>query len=236
VRLAEKYAKIANEFPGKRPELLLTEWSSDFDPVSVEEQAYETRRAAVMAATAMDLIDVGARDAPVWTFYYHLNDQVARWEDFRPFFRDPAIMYHHWDEVPHRFALFDLNGEVRSQYFVFQMLSRMPATRIEAKCDQKDVRVLAGKDAGRAAVMLCNYQLGKSRDQVAAVTFRNLAPSRRRVVVYRIDRAEAWSSKGLELIPTERRETEVRESFTCNVYCPAESVTMVVLEDWHERN
>ena len=230
VRLAEKYAKLANEFPGKRPELLLTEWSSDFEPVSVQEQSQESRRAAITAATAMDLMD--ARDARVdWTFYYHLNDQVAKWDDFAPFFRDPRIMYHHWNEVPHRFALFDLSGEVRPQYFVFQMLSRMPATRVQGRSDQKDLRVIASKDAHRVAAMLCNYALGGSRNQIATVGFSNLTVGRKRLIVYRIDRAAAWSSKRLELIATEDRAFDSRESFACQVYCPGDSVTMVVVED-----
>ena len=80
-----------------------------------------------------------------WSFYYHLWDQTAYSDEFRPFFENPNIMYHHWNEVPHRFGLFGVDQEVRPQYFVYQMIGRMGGTRLKANSDVKDIRLLAAR-------------------------------------------------------------------------------------------
>jgi hypothetical protein len=227
VRLIEKYAQLVKDFPGTRPEMLITEWSKGFERVSVEEQAHDPRRAAITAAAIIAMTDA----AVDWSFYYHTHDQTAYWNDFARFFRDPNIMYHHWNEVPHRFGLFGDAGDVRPQYFVYQMLARMPATRVAARCDDDDLRVMAARQPGRAGVLLSNYALPTSRDRIATLRFTGLAPRRKRLVIFRIDRGQAWSSRRLELIPVESRETDARTEFTCQAYCPADSVTMVELED-----
>jgi hypothetical protein len=224
-KLVEKYAKLLDDFPGRRPEMLVTEWSKGFEPVSVEEQASDPRRAAITAATIIAMTDAGVD----WSFYYHLHDQTAYWDDFAPFFRDPNIMYHHWNEVPHRFGLFGPSGEVRPQYFVFQMLSRMPAIRIAAHCDQADLRSLASQEKDEVALLLSNYAHPTSRELIASLHFTGLSPGRKRLVIFRIDRAHAWSSSRLELIPLESREVDTRDAFACETYCPADSVTMAVL-------
>jgi hypothetical protein len=52
----------------------------------------------------------------------------------------------------------------------------------------------------------------------------------RRLTVWRIDGTRAWSARELRLLPTERREVEVRSDFACQVGSPADSVSLVVLE------
>ena len=46
-----------------------------------------------------------------YTFYYHIWDQLCDVREFEPFFQDPAIMYHHWNEIPHRFAFSRWRGK-----------------------------------------------------------------------------------------------------------------------------
>jgi xylan 1,4-beta-xylosidase len=226
-RLAEKYRKLlAEKFPARRPEMLVTEWNKGFERVSVEEQAFAPRRAAAAAAIILAMTDARVDGS----FYYHLWDQDCSVEEFRPFFRDPGIMYHHWNEVPHRFGLFGVGQEVRPQYFVYQMLGRLGGRRARARSGAEDLRVLAGKDRGRSAVLLVNYGLPASRDLVATVRFTGLTAGRRRLTVWRIDGTRAWSARELELLPTERREVEVRSDFACQVTSPADSVSLVVLE------
>jgi hypothetical protein len=48
--------------------------------------------------------------------------------------------------------------------------------------------------------------------------------------VYRIDRDLAWSPRDLELLPRERREVNVPARFSCQIYCPADSVSLITLE------
>jgi hypothetical protein len=47
--------------------------------------------------------------------------------------------------------------------------------------------------------------------------------------VYRIDERHSWDSERLEMIPVERRETYVEETFECQVYLPADSVALIEL-------
>jgi hypothetical protein len=226
-RLADKYRKLLGaKFPAQRPEMLVTEWNKGFDRISVEEQAFAPRRAAAAASAILAMTDAHVD----WSFYYHLWDQVCFVEQFRPFFRDPGIMYRHWNEVPHRFGLFGVGQEVRPQYFVYQMLSRLSGRRVRTRSAAEDLRALAAKDGGQSAVLLVNYGLPASRDVVATVRFSGLTAGRKRLAVWRIDGTRSWSAKELELLPTERREVDVQTDFACQVFSPADSVSLVVLQ------
>jgi hypothetical protein len=192
----------------------------------VEEQAFAPRRAATAAAAILAMTDARVNGS----FYYHLWDQVCFVEKFRLFFRDPGIMYRHWNEVPHRFGLFGVGQEVRPQYFVYQMLGRLGGRRIRVRSATEDLRVLAAKDGSRSAVLLVNYGLPASRDMVATVRFTSLTAGCKNLTVWRIDGTRTWSAKDMELLPRERREVDVRSDFACQVASPADSVSLVVLE------
>jgi len=110
--------QLLEGFPGKRPEMLVTEWSKSFDAVSAEDMAFEPRRAANIAANALAMREAGLD----WSFYYHIWDQTFYPEPFEPFYSPEgiAMMIEHWNQVPHRMGLFGVNGEVRPIYFVYQ--------------------------------------------------------------------------------------------------------------------
>jgi hypothetical protein len=225
--LVAKYCKLLDEkFPGRRPEMLVTEWNKGFEKVSTEERAFAPRRAAAAAATILALTDAGVD----WSFYYHLWDQTCYLADFRPFFADPNIMVHHWNEVPHRFGLFGVNAEVRPQYFVYQMLTRMGPERLAARCDDPGLRPLAARDGQGVSVVLVNYDKTGSTDRTATLRFDGLTAGTKQLRTWRIDEKKNWSPDRLELLPAETREVDVREAFTCQVACPADSVTLVRLE------
>jgi xylan 1,4-beta-xylosidase len=226
-RLVEKYKGLLEGFPGGRPELFVTEWNKGFDPVSVEELAFEPRRAAAVGATLIAMTEAGVDRS----FYYHLWDQVCDVEDFRPFFRDPGIMYRHWNEVPHRFGLFGEGREARPQFFVYRMLGRMEGERVRARSDQGDLRVLAARVPGGSRILVVNYGLPASRDRIATLRLEGLAPGRKRLQTERIDRGRGWSSESLELLPLERREVVTAAEFSCQVYSPADSVLLLSLEE-----
>jgi hypothetical protein len=110
------------------------------------------------------------------------------------------------------------------------MLGRLGARRVRAWSAAGDLRVLAAKGRGRSAALLVNDGLPASRGAVAAVRFACLAAGRKRLTVWRVDGARAWSARGLRLLPAERREVEVRPDFACRVASHADSVSLVVLE------
>jgi hypothetical protein len=230
--LVKKYRKLLEPFGKDRPEMMVTEWSKGFDPVSIEEMAFDPRRAALTAAAILAMNDAGLD----WSFYYHLWDQACRVDEFKPFFREPNIMYHHWNEAPHRFGLFGVGQEARPQYYVFQLLAKLGSRRLKAACDASDFRILAARrDDGAVGVLIVNCDRAASADRVTKVRFSGLTPGRRVLVVYRIDRQRSWSERSLDLRPTERRVVDVQGRFTLQVYTAGDSVSLVALEKTYSR-
>ncbi len=224
---------LAEKFPeGRRPEMMVTEWSKGFEAVSVEEAAFHPRRAAAAAASILAMTEAGVD----WSFYYHLWDQTWRVEDFKPFYKRLELMSFHWNQMPHRFGMFGVGEEVRPQYFVYQMLGRLGEERLRATSDAQDVRILAARDerAERVSLMLVNYGLPVSQDYVATIQFSGLKSGPKHLSTSRIDRSLNWSAERLELLPAENRRVEAGREFSCQVYCPADSVCLVVLETVNE--
>jgi xylan 1,4-beta-xylosidase len=210
-----------------RPEMLITEWNNMFDALSIEELAYSPERAAMAAAGIMAMMDAGLD----YSFYYHVWDQANYIHEFEPFFADVSIMTKHWNEVPHRFGLFGVEGEVRPQYFVYQMFSRMGEEKLRAHCEDNHLWVQAARMKGQISVMAANYSTSSSRDLIVNLEFEHLAPGRRMLKVYRIDDKRSWSSEELELIPVEQREIDAPGKFMFQIYSPNDSVTMVTLSE-----
>jgi xylan 1,4-beta-xylosidase len=213
-----------------QPELMVTEWSTypaawnrGSSSISNEEQAFDARRAAMVAATIIDMRGAGLD----YSFYYHLWDQVCYPADFAAFFsvRGVANMAHHWNEAPHRLGLFGVDGQVR------QMLSRLGDEEVMAFSEHRDVRVLAGRAAGHISALIVNHGIDEQRDHIAALRFANLLPGVKQLTVYRVDRDRRWSTETLELEPVERRETYAHGELSCQVGLPANSVALVCLSD-----
>ena len=215
-------------YAGPRPELMVTEWSSGLvGKVSVAEQADDPRRAAIAAASIIDMTAEGLD----WSFYYHIWDQTCFHDDFAPIFSDKGLagMTRHWNEVPHRLGLFSVGGDVRPQYFVYRMLSRLGDEKLAAD-SREGLRVLAGKAADRVGVLMVNHNADEVVDHVANLTFRNLRPGLKTLTTCRVDGDHLWCADTLELKPVECRDVSVSGPFQCQAYVPADSVVMVSLE------
>ena len=218
------------------PELMVTEWSKfpsawnrGASAISVADQAFDPRRAAMVAAAIVEMHNAGLDGS----FYYHLWDQVCYPGDFRPFFSPQGVanMVHHWNEAPHRLGLFGAGGEVRPQYFCYHMLSRLGEEQLAASSDDVDVRALAGCKSGRISVLAVNHSLEGPRDRVVTLRFSHLQPGVRRLTVYRIDKERHWDAERLALLPVERRVVSVLQDYQCQVLLPADSVALVELSE-----
>ncbi|MEW6754054.1 MAG: hypothetical protein AB1505_24200 [Candidatus Latescibacterota bacterium] len=231
-------------------ELMVTEWNRRlFDGISVADDAADPRRAAAVAATVMRLVEAGLHGS----FYYHVWDQTCYAADFRPFFSDEGLanMLRHWNEVPHRLGLFGVGGEVRPQYFVYWMLSRLGSERLAAHSGHGDLTVLAARQGGTVSIMLANYGLERPADRVAVLQLSGLQPGVRRLAVWRLDAARRWDEEARTpdgapraaaagqpvalagppvLRPVEQREVDTADSFSCQVLLPADAVALVRLE------
>jgi xylan 1,4-beta-xylosidase len=228
--LVRKVKQALGKF-ASRPEMLITEWNKGFDAVSMEELSMMPRRAAAVAAGIFAMMEAGLD----WSFYYHVWDQTFYPEEFAPFYEDLTIMLTHWNEIPHRFGLFGVYGEVRPQYFVYQMLSRMGDEQAQWHSDDPELWVRSCARQDRCAVMIANYQtdMEKSEDKLVTNVFKNLTPGHKEITVYRIDENRRWSEEEMELLPVEHREvgSAAGIDFKFPVFCPADSVTMVVLQN-----
>ena len=225
--LAQVARTLAADLP-RPPEFMVTEWSSGFEPDFSEERAFNPARAAVAARALLEMRRAGVDES----FYYHLWDQIAFPADFAPLFSPPGVanMIQHWNETPHRFGLFSVDGQVRPQYFVFQMLSRLGDTEVASSSDRPDVGVLAGSTRDRVAALLVNHSLEGARAGTATVRFSGLTPGPRTLSIRRLDAARRWDDESLELIPLERRTTWVEAEYLCRCDLPPDSVVRVSLE------
>ena len=223
----EKMKKYLKNYPYKQLEMMVTEVNKSFDPVSVEDLAFEAKRAAISAAIFLTQMDAGLD----WSFYYHVWDRTCYPEDFVNFYADPYIMIKHWNEIPHRFGMFGVNQEVRPQYFVYQMMGRLGNQRVAASSNDSDLIVRGVSGEGKVSTLIINYNEQSSSDLIVSIDFTGLIPGRKMLKTYRIDNEHRWSSENLELLPVEQREIVSRDTFNCQVYSPGDSVLFLILED-----
>ena len=229
-----KVARLLTQELPRPPELMVTEWSilpsawnQGESTLSTEEQAFAPRRAAMVAATTIEMHSAGLDGS----FYYHLWDQVCDAGDFAPFFSAQGVanMLHHWNEAPHRLGLFGIDGQVRPPYFVYWMLAQLGETQVAASTDDVAVRTLAGRDARRLSVMLVNHSLDAQQDRVATCSFSNLEAGMKQLTVYRLDQRQRWDAERLGLLPVEQRQTYTQQTYQCQIGLPANSVALVTL-------
>jgi hypothetical protein len=219
-------ARIAGFGPDS-PELMVTEWSCGFSPVSIEEQARDPRRSAIVAASAMGMLDAGLD----WSFYYHIQDQTCYHNDFTPIFseRGVANMARHWNEIPHRFGLFGVGDDVRPHYFVFDMLRHLGDERLACSADSPDLRVASARSNDGISLMVINLPVAEPEDRIVTVSLHGLAPGIRQLTVSRIDDQQRWADAPPRLLPCERRIISCGDSFEFQVYAPAHNVLYIQL-------
>jgi hypothetical protein len=87
--------------------------------------------------------------------------------------------------------------------------------------------VLAVRGDGKTSVLLINHHPEGPQDVVATVHFTGLARGRKMLNTYRLDEQRKWDEHELELLRVERREVDTYPHYRCQVYCPAESATLV---------
>ena len=138
-------------------------------------------------------------------------------------------MARYWNDIPIRFGLFGVNGDVRPQYFVFRMLAGLGEDEVHSRSDTRGIRALAGRSGDAVSVFLVNHDLDFNHDQVVRLLFRGLKPGPRRLTVTRIDRQRRWDAEKLVLLPVEQRDTYVAGEYECQILLPANGVAQVTL-------
>ncbi len=224
----KKARALLADFPGTTPEIMITEMNKAPDLLSLADLAREPRRAAVMASIIMALIEAGLD----WSFYAHLWDQTLYRAPLSSSIADiDARLTQPINEMPQRLGLFSVEEEVRPQYFIYQMLARLGEERISAHADNQDLRILAARSEAQVAVMLANFSLQESKDRVVTLRFGPLTPGAKRLTTYRLDDEHRWDEQQLDMIPLERRTIDTSDRFATQIFSPADSVTMMMLEN-----
>jgi hypothetical protein len=222
----EKAVRGLECYGTNHPELMITEFGKAFDKVSVEELAFDPARPAIMADNLFTAIDSKID----WTFYYHVWDQCNFPPEFEPFYQDPYIMQKHWNEIPHRFGMFGVNEEVRPAYFVYRMLTMAGDTMIQAESSQENLKVKAFTGINNAvSIMVINRGDTGLGDRIVTVKLDGLRSGIRTLKNYRLDGNKNWNEETLDLYPVEQRRVFVNEQFECQIFCPADSVSLLCI-------
>ena len=213
--------------------LYMTEFNVNLvglDDLSVEEEAYDPRRAAGLASSIMALHEDGCLDG---SFQYHIYDQFCNPAEFAPWYARTRYMAEHWSDLSHRLGLFDLDGKRRPQYFMYKMLYDMMGRRAELCGTNKVMRGLASLNSNDTMnILLSNFAVQGTPDTVAMIQFENASAGVYRQKVYRIDTETAANMKAApmyDLPPVESRIVYVHSDFHFHIYTPADSVTLVRL-------
>jgi xylan 1,4-beta-xylosidase len=232
------------DWPGEKPELLVTEWNLDFyqhrdqfnhryqrigRDISVVEMYTEPIRAAIVAVMTLTMLDTSLSGS----FLYSIWDQTLYPETWRPWFSPEGvrILTERCNDLPLRLNLFGYNAEVSPPYYFYRMLDRMGDIRLKAQSDHPDICVLASQRVDGHSVLLVNYNLERSHDAIVEVTFDQLEPGSKRLTVYRIDDDQQWDDETFELIAIETRHTYTLENFCTQVYMPENSVALIILAE-----
>lgn len=190
---------------------------------SIEEKAYDSKRAAGLAAIIMEYND---KVPDVGTFHYHIYDQYCDPNEFRPFYSRHRYMANHWNDEPHRLGLFDLDGNPRPQYHMYKLLDSLAEQRAEVYSDNnaEDIRVIASYDSEKVILLMVNYNSEQSRDTMMSVYFKNCFNDTARLNVQRIDNI---GEPGLKT--TEDRLTYIHDDFWFSIFIPEDSCVMVTI-------
>ena len=210
-------------------ELYITELNIGIgEEVSLEEKAYDPKRAAGLAATILAFHEDGALNG---TFQYHTYDQWNDPREFEPFYSIHRYMAHHWNDQPHRLGLINLDGKVKPQYFVYKLLYDLTGKRVVLNGTNNILQGLASRgECGALSIFLVNYAEKGTPDCIARYQFEDAPAGVYRMNVYKIDEITTAAMKAVctrELLPSESRVVYVHPDFQFDVYIPGDTVALV---------
>ena len=198
--------------------------------LSLEETAYNPKRAASLAMSILDLHEDGCLDG---SFQYHIYDQFCDPREFAPWYSRHRYMAEHWNDLVHRLGLLDLDGKTRPQYFMYDLLYSMTGKRVELCGTDGILKGFASTGDDKMSVFLTNFAERGGVDLAAMFQFENACEGIYRLKVYKIDEtaaAQMKTARMTELPPAEDRIVYVHPDFHFHVYIPAGTVALVRLE------
>jgi len=217
----------------KEINLYMTEFNIGIgEELSLEEKAYDPKRAACQASSILAFREDGKLDG---SFQYHIYDQMNDPNEFAPWYARTRYMAEHWNDVPHRCGLLDQSGKPRPQYFLYKMIYELTGRRVVLSGTDAVLRGVASRSAdGKLFLFLSNYAERGTQDAVAKIYFENAPEGVYRLNVYRIDGESSARMKAARpeeisycLPACENRPVYVHPDFHFDVFTPADSATLI---------
>ena len=222
---AAKETKELLDKAGLDAEIYQTELNTWFPDAYIEEQAYSGRYASSLAAVLMDL-----NETPITgSFQFDMYDAYVDPDDFEQFYSITPFMLRHWNEIPHRFGLFDMDGRVRPQYFVYKMLKEMKGQRLNAESSDENIRVCASVRDGVWRILIVNFSEGEGEDKVANIKMTGVERGLYRLESFRLDDDNLYDKETYQLKSVESRLSFALPEYAAHVYLPEDSVTLITL-------
>jgi len=196
---------------------------------TLHEMAYDPKRAASLAAT---LLAFNENKSLTGSFQYHIYDQWHDPNEFAPWYKITRFMSEHWNDIPHRFGLMDLDGRRRPQYYMYQLLYKLAGRHAGLSGTDETLTGIACRDENTLSVFLTNFNIEETPDSIARIHFKDAPEGLYRLNMYRIDEESARLIKNTnmdELGPEESRVVYVHPDFYFDIYTPGDSVTLVQL-------
>jgi len=164
-----KYPSLANT------ETMITEWNMAISNPNLNP--------AFQPAFILEITRIFEEERLSAAAYYEIRDDYVDPAEFG--FLTPRSVEAFTDlfNVMPYFGLFDNQGRVRPAYFVFQCLSRMKGSRVEAEGVTGDIRCIAARAGDRVSSVLWNFPSGdKPQTHECAVSYKGVSEGRYRVL------------------------------------------------------
>ena len=250
---------IKKYYPDSPPETMVTEFGKGFDSVCVEESAFDGYRAAAVMSCVFAMMETGVDYTfyyHIWDQVF-LADQFAgffeepeimltHWDSI-PHRMGMFGVCEEARPVYSAYRLLGMMGGARLGAKSSQADLRVVAASAKVdphvavaspQADLRGVAVAEGANdihcvncsGGTIKAMLVNYNLQQSHDLVARVNFNGIQDGPKLLTVYRADPSYASGDIEQAPRPTEKRYVDARGGFYCNIYCPADSVSLVCIE------
>lgn len=223
-----RYKSLLKDWPGQKPKIFITEWSISFPPENeaVIESADNPFRTASIFSTLCQYIDENVD----YSFFYHLCDNTFYFDEFRPFFKRLEIMDKDWNQLPHRFGMFDHAGKARPHYHLWRMLSELSGERLDIYMQHPDMYSLSSINDEKLQVMIANFNTINAKPMIVDIIYSNLKAGIYQVYIERINGRENMSRDGLTLDSIEERDISTAGIWRYPIYLPPYAVARIALK------
>jgi len=193
---ARRSRATARNLPTLRDcELFVTEWNDAHGKLDPE-TSQSPRRAAFVASAAQKMLEAGLS----YSFYYQIADQLFRREQWESFFSPEgiAMMEPLFGACASRcYGLFSTHGEIRPEYYVFEMLSRVRGVELYVRGGTNGTGGVAVLEDETVRLVVWSYWPDDVQgvDVTLQIAVKGLSASSYSVTCSSIDSSSQWQTR-----------------------------------------